>query len=92
MEFENTMSVSKLSFDTGKHEDGHGLRLVKRARWRRAMGFRFTIHGRRREMGLGGFPQSVSLADARKLAAQYRRLAAQGVDPIKHREREKARS
>jgi integrase len=86
--------MGKLSYkgiekaDTGKYEDGHGLRFIKRRDGGGQWVFRFTIHGRRREMGLGGFP-SVSLADARKLAAQYRSLAAQGVDPIKHRERER---
>ena len=49
----------------GKHLDGAGLYFIKRedsgAQWM----LRVTIHGRRREMGLGGFP-AVSLADARK--------------------------
>ena len=40
----------------GKHCDGGGLWLIKRgdggAQWMQ----RVTVHGRRREMGLGGFP------------------------------------
>jgi integrase len=72
----------------GKYEDGHGLRFVKRPDGGGQWVFRFTIHGRRREMGLGGW-SSVSLADARKLAAEYRGLAAQGIDPITHRERKR---
>ena len=55
----------------GKHCDGGGLWLIKRedggAQWM----LRVTVHGRRREMGLGGFP-SLGLADARKLSERWR--------------------
>lgn len=73
------------SAPVGKHCDGAGLWLVKRddggAQWVQ----RVTVHGRRREMGLGGFP-SLSLAEARKLSERWRKLAAAGRDPIKERE------
>jgi len=49
---------------------------------------RITVHGRRREMGLGS-TQDVSLKDARVAAAKWRVLAAQDVDPIKQREKER---
>jgi hypothetical protein len=49
---------------------------------------RVTVHGRRREMGLGS-TQDVSLKDARVLAAKGRAEAAQGIAPIKQRERER---
>ena len=42
---------------------------------------RLTIHGKRHDIGLGGYPQ-VSLARARKLAFQYRELAWAGEDPL----------
>jgi hypothetical protein len=75
------------SAPVGKHCDGAGLWLVKRddggAQWVQ----RVTVHGRRREMGLGGFP-SLSLAEARKLSERWRKLAAAGRDPIKEREAE----
>lgn len=45
---------------------------------------RFTIDGKRREMGLGGYPD-VSLAEARDLAAEHRKQAKAGVDPIEAR-------
>ena len=48
---------------------------------------RVTVHGRRREMGLGGYP-SLGLAEARKLAGRWRDMAAAGRDPIKEREAE----
>lgn len=72
----------------GKHEDGAGLRLVKRSDGGGQWVLRVTIHGRRREMGLGGL-QSISLKDARELAAHFRGLAAKGIDPIKQRDAEK---
>jgi integrase len=49
--------------------------------------FRLTVHGRRREMGLGAYP-AVSLAAARKLADRWRAVAAEGHDPVKVREAE----
>ena len=71
----------------GKHCDGGGLWLIKRedggAQWMQ----RVTVHGRRREMGLGGFP-TLGLADARKLSERWRSIAAAGRDPIKEREAE----
>lgn len=48
---------------------------------------RVTVHGRRREMGLGGFP-SLGLAEARKVAERWRNVAATGRDPVKEREAE----
>ena len=57
----------------GKHSDGAGLWLIKGedggAQWM----LRVTIHSKRREMGLGGFP-SVGLATARKLSERWRAL------------------
>ena len=42
---------------------------------------RLTIHGKRRDIGLGGFPV-VSLAEARERAFDNRRLARAGGDPL----------
>ena len=76
------------SAPTGKHVDGAGLWFIKRpdggAQWM----LRVSLGGKRREMGLGGFPD-VSLKEARELAADYRKLAKQGVDPIKARMRQR---
>jgi hypothetical protein len=72
----------------GKHADGGGLWLVKRpdggAQWVQ----RVTPHGRRREMGLGAYPD-VSLKEARESAIHNRTLVRQGLDPIKERERQR---
>lgn len=75
------------SAPVGKHCDGAGLWLVKREDGGAQWVLRVTVHGRRREMGLGGFP-SLSLAEARKQSDRWRKLAAAGRDPIKEREAE----
>ncbi|MGY6694952.1 MAG: tyrosine-type recombinase/integrase [Roseinatronobacter sp.] len=71
----------------GKHCDGAGLWLVKREDGGAQWVLRVTVHGRRREMGLGGFP-ALGLAEARKQASRWRDMAAAGRDPIKEREAE----
>jgi integrase len=70
----------------GKHEDGNGLRLVKREDGGGQWVLRYTLHGRRREMGLGGLA-SLSLKDAREMAAEYRTMVLRGLDPIEDRRR-----
>ena len=81
------MAIHKLSqrkADTvgpGKYEDGGGLRLVVSKSGARRWVLRYTVHGKRREMGLGRYPE-VGLAGARTQALLYRRQLATGVDPI----------
>jgi integrase len=48
------------------------------------------IAGKRREMGLGGFPD-VKLADARRLARDAREAVSKGIDPVEERRAAKAR-
>ncbi len=72
----------------GKHCDGAGLWFFKRADGGAQWNLRMTVHGRRREMGLGRFPD-VTLGNARETAQKWRNLAARGIDPIKERERER---
>ncbi|WP_439546917.1 tyrosine-type recombinase/integrase [Sandarakinorhabdus sp.] len=71
----------------GKHCDGGGLWLVKRDNGGAQWVLRTTVYGRRREMGLGGYP-SLGLAEARKQADRWRAVAAAGRDPVKEREAE----
>jgi len=73
---------------TGKHEDGDGLRLVVSKTGAKKWVLRVTTHGKRREMGLGAFPV-VSLAEARDKAAEARKVAANGGDPITERSAKK---
>lgn len=52
--------------------------------------FRYTLHGKSREMGLGPVgepPDGVPLAEARKRAAAERAVLADGRDPIEERQR-----
>lgn len=74
----------------GRHSDGGGLYLQVRPHLNGSVGvtkswlFRFMIDGRAREMGLGSL-DNVSLAEARQLAADYRKQVRDGIDPINKR-------
>jgi integrase len=68
----------------GKYADGQGLWLVKSERTRGKWVLRVVIQGKRREMGLGRWPD-VSIAEARELAAEARRKLRTGIDPIAQR-------
>ena len=63
-----------------KYHDEHGLMLRVRASGSKNWFWRGTVHGRRRELGLGAFPY-VSLAEAREKALDYRRIARAGRIP-----------
>jgi len=69
----------------GKHSDGAGLWFHRRKDGGAQWVLRLTINGKRREMGLGGYPD-VSLKDARRLADEYRKSAKLGNDPIRLRD------
>jgi integrase len=71
----------------GKHSDGGGLYLHKHSSASAKWFFRFTLHGRRHEMGLGSF-SDVSLQMARELADAAREQVKRRVDPIQQRNRE----
>jgi integrase len=64
----------------GVHMDGEGLRLIVGATGTKKWVFRFMRRGRSQEMGLGG--SDVSLAMARKRAADARRVLTAGQNPI----------
>jgi integrase len=71
----------------GKHEDGDGLRLVVSPTGAKKWVLRLTVAGRRREMGLGGYP-AVGLSQARGRAIEARTQARDGQDPIAARKAE----
>ncbi len=75
---------------TGLYADGNGLYLQVRPN-SKSWVFRYMINKRSRTMGLGPV-DLVTLADARDEALSARRLVRSGVDPISHRQREKAKS
>lgn len=74
----------------GYWADGGGLYLQVSQTKTKSWIFRYSMLGRRREMGLGPFPD-VSLASARDAATVARTLVRSGHDPIAAREAEKAR-
>ncbi len=73
--------------ESGRYGDGDGLYLEVSRTGSKSWILRVTVHGRRREMGLGSL-SDVPLKIARELADHWRKLAASGIDPIKERERE----
>lgn len=64
----------------GRHGDGNGLYLFVRPTGARSWIQRLVIGGRRRDLGLGSYAL-VSLIEARRLAAENRRVARAGGDP-----------
>ncbi len=85
----NPMKAKNLG--PGKCADGQGLWLVKRSRQSGKWVLRLMIGGRRREMGLGPWPD-ISIADARTRASDARRTVRDGIDPITEREAKRSRA
>lgn len=85
------LTVAKLkSLPAGKQSDGDGpwiYKSVTSGSWV----YRYTIAGRRRETGLGSYPD-VSLAQAREKAEASRQTRAKGLDPLTERVLEKNRN
>lgn len=73
----------------GTLDDGGGLRLQVTSTGVKTWIFRYQLAGKRREMGLGPLG-SVSLADARRKAAEGRDLLTEGKDPIEVRDAARA--
>ncbi|MCS0290378.1 tyrosine-type recombinase/integrase [Vibrio alginolyticus] len=64
-----------------RFSDGNGLSLVVRASGTKAWEFRFRKpDGRDSNLGLGRYPE-ITLSEARKKVAEFRKLRAQGLDP-----------
>src|SRR5215471_15073225 len=91
------LKVNKLKSDTpGLLSDGGNLylQITKGANGaiRRSWIFRFVMPGgRQRDLGLGGL-ETIGLAQARDLAKQARELLAAGIDPIDHRNEQRAKA
>jgi integrase len=71
--------------EPGLHPDGNGLYLRVKVDGRKTWVFRFMLHGKAREMGLGAL-NALSLADARSKAAACRKQISEGIDPIAARD------
>lgn len=82
----NQMKAKNLG--PGKYSDGQGLWLVKRDKDAGKWILRVVLSFKRREMGLGRWPD-VSIAEARERAASARQKMRDGVDPIQERAKSK---
>lgn len=81
------MAISKLTekfiktAPAGKHDDGDGLRLFVRKTGTKQWVYRFTLEGKRRELGLGGLTK-LSAAEARKRRDNVKQGIKDGIDPF----------
>ena len=84
--FSNKLVAKQVTAITkpGKHSDGNGLYLLVKPNGNRSWVVLLIGGGQRREMGLGT-PEAVSLAAARRLAADAKAVFAEGRDPIAER-------
>jgi len=87
-------STQVKSLPVGKYADGGGLWLHKRKDGGAQWVLRVAIHGRRREMGLGGVRYTeyspelgLTLKEVRQEAGKWRSVLRDGKDPIKERQR-----
>jgi integrase len=80
------LTALKVSRDLkpGMYADGAGLYLQVTGAGAKSWIFRYSLHGKAREMGVGSL-SAVSLANARIKAAECRRLRQDGIDPIEAR-------
>ena len=85
---EKALSAAKIRAlsKPGRYADGNGLYLVVDPSGAKRWVLRTVVHGRRRDIGLGGL-QLVSLAEAREKAMLYRKIARDGGDPLAEKRR-----
>jgi integrase len=74
----------------GRHPDGtvRGLLLLVWPTGARSWVLRYQLRHRRRDMGLGPYPE-ITLARAREKALDARRLVKEGIDPLEAKSRDK---
>ena len=83
----NKLSAAKIKNNkSGTLYDGGNLQLSADGAWI----YRYTLFGRRRDMGLGPYP-SIGLAVARSLRDDAERKKNLGIDPIEARQEERAK-
>lgn len=78
---------AKASKEPGRYSDGGGLYLNVSKAGTKSWLFMWTVDGKRREMGLGGYP-IVTLARARAKAVAARQAVEEGRDPIAEKKKE----
>ena len=77
----SALFVKRVS-EPGKYHDGHGLILRVKPTGSKQWVQRLVVKGRRRDIGLGGYPLT-SLVEAREAAFTNRKLARAGGDPLR---------
>lgn len=75
----------------GRHADGGGLYLNVTGAGGRSWVYRYTLGIKRREMGLGGYPD-LGLAEARKARDEWAAVLRSGRDPLTVREEKRNRA
>ncbi len=75
----------------GRYADGNGLYLHVSETGARWFIWRGTVHGRRRELGMGPV-LLIPLAEAREIARTWRRIARDGGDPVVERDKNKRKT
>jgi len=85
MKFKALSQMKAKNLPAGKHCDGQGLWLIKRDQHFGSWILRLVVNGKRREMGLGRWPD-VSIAEARDRASKARFQVRDGIDPVALRE------
>src|SRR5436305_10982634 len=80
------LHVERAQKKPGMYGDGGGLWLCVSSPTAASWIFRYQLHGKAREMGLGP-ARDISLQEARTAAAAARKVKAMGSDPLQERER-----
>jgi hypothetical protein len=75
--------------DAGRYADGDGLYLVVKETGGKSWVLRYVFAGKRRDMRLGAYP-ALTLAKAREVASEARKLIASGIVPLTKRETDEA--
>lgn len=89
MTYSTAIQIKNLK-EVGKYSVGDGLYVVIKKQGSKSWIYRYTVHGKQREMGLGPTDE-VTLAEARDIASDNRRLIRNGIDPIAKRDQEMMR-
>jgi integrase len=85
----DAVTLKRSKMEPGLHGDGGGLYLKVEKNGSKRWILRIVTNGKRRDMGLGGYPL-VPLADARAKALEYRRIARDGQDAFTVHKKKKA--
>ncbi|MGB7286637.1 MAG: Arm DNA-binding domain-containing protein [Salaquimonas sp.] len=84
----NTRRMKAIQFP-GRYGEGNGLYLHVRPGGSRQWMLRTTVHGKRKDIGLGSV-QSIKLEEAREKAFAMRKIARNGGDPLQRKQLERS--